>query len=191
MPKAFVFILFMLSQLLFMACNNKQHSVLTLPIDSVIYTAYRWRTKQDFSGLELFISHYISINKDGRYLAMRHNITSEPAQYCSGHISDSLIISLGSILKSDWDSMYFNPEPRIYDANTYNLVYKNDNRQKEIFFIPDDSPQTLHNLSSRIDSVIFNSRNQIPPFSLEKHQKNLEKKSLKIIGEPPKLKPPK
>jgi hypothetical protein len=188
MTKIYILNSFILLQFLLTSCQDKKDLFNTMkPLDSVAYISYRWRTNKSQTGLELFISHYLSINKDGKYLAMRHNTTPDPAQYFSGVLTDSGIDLIRSILKYKWDSAYFNPQPRIYDGNAYYLVYKINNQVAHISYIPKDSPKPLFDLSMNFDSVIFKSNNQVSPFSLKEAQEAIERKD---SGHLPKIESP-
>ena len=160
-----------------------------LKFDTLQYGAYRWRTNQQTLEWELFLSYYIKIDKDGRYVVMRHNTTPEAALYYKGNIDNSTRIVLDSLSVVHLNTTYFNDQLRIYDGNTFHLNYWNATEHDVDFYQIDATP-FLKRLADALDTVVFQSKESIPSFDLASYQEELKNRSLKRFGQLPKIEAP-
>jgi hypothetical protein len=135
---------------------------------------------------ELFLAYYIKIDKNGRYVVMRHNTTPEPALYYKGNIDNATRLLLDSLSVVHLDTSYFSDQLGIYDGNTFHLSYSNPT-EHDVDFYQIDATYFLKKLANSLDTVIFRSKEPIPSFDLASYQEELKSRSLKRLGWLPKI----
>lgn len=186
MVKLYLFLL-TASSVYFFACNSAPNTpTAKLKIDSLQYSAYRWRTNLQSNAWELFLAYYIKVDKDGSYLAMRHNTTPEPSMYFKGKIGSSVHRLLDSLAIVPLDTLYIRPELRVYDGNTFQLNFATNEKHK-IDFYQIDAPPYLQRVAMALDTVIFKSSERAIQFDLSFEEQELKRQSLQRLGRLPKL----
>jgi hypothetical protein len=143
--------------------SPKTHTA-RLKFDRLQYGAYRWRPNLETREWELFLAYYLSISKDGSYIAMRHNTTPEPSTYFKGTIDATRFHLFDSLAIVPPDTVFENPGQEIYDGNTCCLQCAGS-VNKNIYFLTDNAPPFLHQLSTAMDSVVFQSKNKFRPLT--------------------------
>lgn len=173
------------------ACNYSSNTnASNLKVNSLEYSAYRWRINEHTSDWELFLAYYIKVNKNGSYLAMRHNTTPEPSIYFKGKIDSLGLQLLDSLAVVQLDTLYINFEPRIYDGNTFHLTF-DANEKNQIDFYQIDAPPYLQRVSMALDKIIFASNDRADPFDLSFKEQELRRQSIQRLGRLPEVENPK
>ena len=157
------------------------------------YSAFYWHFNDHTKKREFYLDHHINIKKNGTYVLMRQDDWMGKPIYSNGFIYSSILNLIDTIfLKSKYKPDYTFDIERlaIYDGLTYCLDYKIDGRQnKEIQFIPSNSPDHLTSLGSILDTIISKAiQTNLDTIFLETYKERLIEISLPNL--PPLSLPP-
>lgn len=171
------------------ACRQKTQTP-SLTTDDLKYSAYSWHCGADT--IEFYLAHYLDIDKNGHFIAMRHDTFMDAPKYFTGDITDSLknLINKTFIVDNFVKDYSWKPEDNfIYDGFTYCLDYKKiDSLEKKIQFIPEKSPEQIKRISQLLDTLIYSSAsNKIDSFNTKEYAKELSLFNLQISGPLPKM----
>jgi hypothetical protein len=179
-------ILFLLMALNSCRQPKKPFSLLT---EDIKYTTYAWYHLTGLTGpYELYVDHYININKNGHFSMMRRDSLMSKPKYYTGFINDSIANQIQRTFKQDTFKTDYKTEATkniAYDGLVYRLDYKleKENRKK-IKFIQSDSPTEIVKLSLLFDNLdTLTKVTEVDTISLNGYLEELKKYS------PPSLPP--
>jgi hypothetical protein len=169
--------LFLVSIISICACKQHRQEHHTL-IQELKYSAYCMRLNTSKDSFVFYLDHYIKIDKNGNFTAMRHvNWASKPA-YFTGVVNDSIAKEIDStFLKLNYQQTYYPNDAVMYDGLDYSLDFRlNSESNKLIRFIPNYSPRQILDLSKALDALIyFGQAQQIDSFNLDAYKEMLRK----------------
>jgi hypothetical protein len=180
--------------LTFLSCSQSSKRK-TAVIQDLKYSAHYWHFNQQSNDFEFYLDHYINVDRDGKFLIMRHENWMKNPKYFSGTISDTLRYIINATFSNDfYDSNYlYNVDKNgIYDGLDYCFDYKKRNGEsKKIRFIPPNSPDQIKVLSSLLDTFIHKTtKSNIDTLLLNDYIDTLAKLSFAELPPPPKRPPP-
>jgi hypothetical protein len=160
-------------------CGCKQHMQVHLTrIQELKYSAYCMRLNASKDSFVFYLDHYINIDKNGDFTAMKHaDWTSKPA-YFKGFVNDSIAKEIDSTFsKSNYQQTYYPNDAVMYDGLDYSLdIRLNGDSNKLIRFIPNYSPKQILDLSTTLDVLIYSGQaQQIDSFNLDAYKEILRK----------------
>jgi hypothetical protein len=171
------FVFFFVSIISICACKRHRQVHLTL-IQELKYSAYCMRLNTSKDSFVFYLDHYINIDKNGKFMAMRHTDWSSKPAYFTGFVNDSIGKEIDStFLKSNYQQTYYPNDSVIYDGLDYSFDFrKNGDSDKLIRFIPNRSPRQILDLSKALDTLIYSSKaQQIDSFNLDAYKETLRK----------------
>lgn len=180
--------------LLILSCKQKEPAKPLTTVD-LKYAAYSWNRGADSFGF--YLAHYLHIDENGHFIAMRHDQYMGKALYFAGEIQDSLKIRINKTLSNNYPAENYLMAPEddfIYDGFTYCFDYKkSDSVQHKIQFVPDKCPEQIKQLSLYLDTLVFSPAvKKIDSFNTDGYKNELIKFSLQSalpFPEPVKQKP--
>ncbi|TAE37627.1 MAG: hypothetical protein EAY66_05405 [Sphingobacteriales bacterium] len=170
--------------LTFTSCKQAKQ-IDSFQIKNLKYTAYSFRMSLDSA--ELYIAHYLEINKSGRYICMRHNSFNDKAQYFRGSINDTIFSRINStLIETTFKNTYYfkHPNSVLYCGFNYCLDYETKTGiKKTIQFVPSQSPTQIKILSALFDTLIYSTnKTKIQPFQIDSYKNKI--KSLNLMVPP-------
>lgn len=159
-----VFIIFTLT----LAACKQSISPKILLSDNLKFSAYYWLENETNNTWELYLDHYIGIDKNANFVLMRHNKWRSQPEYFSGTLDDTICLLINStFLNNNYDSDYTHRDnPVMYHGFTYCFDYKSSEKAK-ILYIPPYSPSQISILGSVLDSLIYKTnKSKTDSFSL-------------------------
>lgn len=181
--------------LIFVACKQN-NSTKTLFTENFKYSGYYWHFNQQSDSFEFYLVHYIDIDKDGKFVLMRHDNWRSKPKYFTGYINDTIKQFIDTTFYNDnFKTDYsWNPEkPVVYDGFIYCFDYAiKNNSRKQIQFIPPYSPNQIVKLSSLLDTLVYNTvTKKIDTLNISNYSEKMKQLLLSVSPLPWPPKPPK
>ena len=181
--------------LAFTACKQNK-AINNLVTENLKYSAYYWHFNEKVDSFEFYLVHYLEIDKNGKFVLMRHDDWMGKPKYFQGLINDAIRQQIDTVLYYDTfktDYSYDLDKNGIYDGYTYCLDYSKDNNfKKKIQFIPNNSPGQVKALSELLDILVYDiAALPADSLNLENYTEQLEELYISKQGRVPKpQKPP-
>ncbi len=187
-------LLVIFSSLAFVACNQNKPAK-RLVTEDLKYSAYYMHFNEKVDSFEFYLVHYLDIDKNGKFILMRHDEWMSTPKYFQGFINDTIRQQIDTIFYNDdfkTDYSYDVERNGIYDGYTYCLDYsKENNFNKKIQFIPVNSPDQVKALSKLLDTLVYNvSALPAESLNLRRYTEQLEVLYISKQGRVPKAQKP-
>ena len=184
-------LLFIIFTLTFAACKQKNPTK-TLVTEDLKYSAYYWHFNEHADSFEFYLVHYIDIDRNGKFIVMRHDTPRVKPKYFIGFISDTIRKFIDTTFSNDnfkTDYTWKVENSFVYDGFTYCFDYQiQKKRRKEIQFIPHNSPDQIKELSSLLDTLIYTSASKpTDTLNLNNYTNQLKQLYLSVSQPPPKI----
>jgi len=181
--------------LAFVACNQGKMTK-NLVIEDLKYSAYYMHFNEKVDSFEFYLVHYLEIDKNGKFVLMRHDNWMGKPKYFKGAINDTIRQHIDTIFYYDTfktDYSYDVNKNGTYAGFTYCLDYQQENNfKKKIQFIPGNSPDQIKALITLLDTLVYDIATlQGDSLNLKNYTEQLEELYISKQGRIPKpQKPP-